>query len=79
MNKVYVGEFISQKIVESFDGPKSYVQVYKEVTKNGIKYVAITKDNQEYALMQVSNEDFSMLIGEDTYYVYPEDGDSLDL
>lgn len=79
MNRTYVGEFISQKIIETFDGPKSYVQVYKEETQDSTNYIANTKDNQEYSLKQISDNSFTMSIGEDTYNVYPEDGDNPDL
>lgn len=79
MNRTYVGEFNSQKIIETFDGPKSYVQVYKEETQDGTNYVAITKDNQKYSLKQTGDNSFTMSIGEDTYNVYPEEGDNPDL
>lgn len=79
MSRTYIGEFIIQKIVVDFDGPKSYVQVYKEETQDGYKYIAITKDKQEYALEQDSEDGFSMTIGEDTYIVFPEAGDQPDL
>lgn len=75
MNRIYVGEFISQTMIDNVDGFKDYVQVYKEETQDGTNYVAISKDKQVYALKQISNDSFVMSIGEKIFVVYPEDGE----